>query len=81
MVGSVTLHEVDPGQELVGAHHIEQVFAGHVHEARQAGARAHEDVREAGLLQFGQGRGLADHEVGDEAAAQCGDLLHHIVDQ
>ena len=45
------LHEVDAGEELVGRHHVEQVLARHVHEARQAGAGADEDLPEAGRLE------------------------------
>jgi len=38
-------------------------------------------VREPGVFEFGEGRGLANHEVGDERAAQRLDLAHHVVDQ
>ena len=44
------LHEVDPGEELVGRHHVEQVLTGDVHETRQAGARPDEDPPEPGVL-------------------------------
>ena len=81
MVFAMALHQVHPGEELVGAHHVEQMLTGHVHEPRQAGSRADEDVCEPGVLQFGEGGGLADHEIGDERATQRLDLAHHVVDQ
>ena len=75
------LHQVDAGQKLVGRHDVEQVLAGHVHEARQAGAGADKNLPEAGLLQIAEGGGLADNEVLDELAAEGLDLRDHVVDQ
>ena len=63
VVLQVGLHQVDPGEELVGRQDAEHVLAGHIHEARQTGAGADEDLPEAGPLQGLQGRGLADDEV------------------
>ena len=75
VVGAQALHEVDPGEELVGAHHVEQVLAGDVHEPRQPGTGADEDPVEAGVAQVLQRGGLADHEVlrrtGRRAGGSC----------
>ena len=75
------LHQVDAGQEFVGRHDAEQMLARHVHEARQAGAGADENLPEAVGLEILDGRRLADDEIGDEAAAEQPDLGDDVVDQ
>ena len=47
----------------------------------QASARPDEDLPEAVVLEILKGRGLADDEVPDEAAAEQIDLADHVVDQ
>ena len=75
------LHEVDAGEELVGAHHAVEVLARNVHETRQARTGADEDLPEAGIFEVLQGGRLADDEVLDELAAEPVDLADHVVDQ
>ena len=57
------------------------MFARNVHEARQPGTGADENLPETSFPQVLQGRCLADDEVGDELAAEHLDLADNIVDE
>ena len=69
-IGLVGLHQVDPGEELVGGIDAGQVLAGDVHEAGQARAAADEHRLKALCKQLVHGLGLADDHVGFDVDPQ-----------
>ena len=80
-VSPAPLHQIDPGEEFVGRHHVQQVLAGDVHEPRESGAGADEDVGKPGVSQILQGGSLTDDEVEDKLSAQGSDPCHHVVNE
>ena len=67
----IGLHQIDPGQKLIGRVHAIEVFARHLHEVRQSGAGADKHGIIAFFLhQFVNRECFADHCINDHFHAQ-----------
>jgi len=78
--GLISLHQVDPGQELIGGIHALVVLAGNVHKHGQTCAGTDEHGLKALFFhQLVDGNRAAHHGVGGDGNAQSLQPVHFLL--